>query len=90
MGHIKIEELQAFVGIPVEVAILDDQGSERAPFVKKTIEKIEKCPDGTHVRIYFNELHFFAVPFGANVIENTSEWSAFDSISELLYTIRKV
>lgn len=90
MGHIKIEELQTFANSPVEVAIVDVSGNERAPFVNKTIKKIEVCPDGTHVRFYFNDFHFFAVPIGAETTENSSEWSAFDADSELRYTIRKV
>jgi hypothetical protein len=90
VGHIKIEELQSFVAVPVEVAILDEEGGERAPFVSKTVKKLELCPDQTHLRIYFDDFYFFAVPLHANVNQTENLWSAFDSDSELRYTIRKV
>ena len=56
---IKIEDLQSFCFEKVQVAILDKDGEDQAPFVSKTIQKLELCPDNTHLRIYFDR----SVPF---------------------------
>ncbi|NMD71990.1 hypothetical protein HHO41_16950 [Bacillus sp. DNRA2] len=90
MGHIKIEELRAFVSVPVEVAITDEKGSENAPFVKKIIKQVKLCPDQTHIRIYFDSIKFLAIPITAEVTQNEDDWSAYDLESALRYTIRKV
>ncbi|PLR83612.1 hypothetical protein CVD25_17315 [Bacillus canaveralius] len=89
MQHINLEELRRFVSVPVAVGIQDDQGDEKAPFIRKTIQKIEICPDETHLRIYFDSFHFFAVPLTANVIQTEQEWSAFDRESGLYYLLKK-
>ena len=62
MEPINIDELQRFVGATVEIAIEDKEGGDQAPVVKKTIKKIQFCPDQTHVRFYFDTIYFFAVP----------------------------
>jgi hypothetical protein len=85
-----IDTLQSFVSEPVDVAILDEQGEERAPFVRKTVQKLEICPDQTHLRIYFDKIHFFAVPLHSRITQTSNEWSALDHENELQYIIRKV
>lgn len=90
MGHIKIEELQGFISVPVEVAITDEEGPDKAPFVPKKIKQVMLCPDQTHLKIYFDSVKFFAIPLTAQVTQTKAEWSAYDSISALRYTIRKV
>jgi hypothetical protein len=87
---INIEELQGFVNTPVQVSIQDEQGQERAPFVKKTIKKIELCPDGTHVRFYFDHRNFFAVPTGSSVMQAYDGWKANNLESGLVYVIKRV
>ena len=57
--HIKIEDLQSFCLEKVQVAILDQDGEDQAPFVSKTIQKLELCPDNTHLRIYFDRQYLF-------------------------------
>jgi hypothetical protein len=88
--HINIEALNPFVLVPVEVAILDTQGGDQATFVKKTVKKLEICPDQTHLRIYFDDYYFFAIPLQSEVIQTNTEWSAIDPSSGLRYIIRKV
>ncbi len=37
-------------------------GRIKAPFVTKKIDKVEICPDMTHLRIYFDHLNFSLFP----------------------------
>ena len=89
VDHIKIEDIQSLISEKASVAILDDDGQDKAPFVSKTIVKVELCPDITHLRIYFDDINFFAVPLISNVTKNTNEWSAFDEKASLQYVIRR-
>jgi hypothetical protein len=84
-----MKDLQSFVSEKVMVAILDKDGEEQAPFVPKEIQKLELCPDHTHLRIYFDSRHFFAVPLTASVMFDENKWTAFDQQSELYYVIKK-
>ena len=68
------------------IQFLEDQ---RAPFVQKTIKKLQFCPDHTHLRIYFDEVNFFAIPLDATVTESVNEWTACDQHSGLNYTIKR-
>ncbi|CAH0180808.1 hypothetical protein SRABI134_01495 [Peribacillus sp. Bi134] len=87
--HIKIEDIQPLISEKASVAILDDDGQGKAPFVSKTIVKVKLCPDITHLRIYFDDINFFAVPLISNVTKNENEWSAFDENARLQYVIRR-
>lgn len=87
--HIKIEDIQPLISEKTSVAILDNDGQDKAPFVSKTIVKVELCPDITHLRIYFDDINFFAVPLISNVTKNENEWSAFDKNASLQYVIRR-
>lgn len=87
--QINVEDIQPLVSGKARVAILDDDGQDKAPFVSKTIVKVELCPDITHLRIYFDDINFFAVPLISNVTKNENEWSAFDENSGLHYIIRR-
>ena len=78
MDPIKIEDLQTYVLEKVQVAILDKDGEEQAPFISKTLQKVQDCPDNTHLRIYFDHRTFFAIPLTATVSRNENEWSAYD------------
>ena len=89
MEPINIDELQRFVGATVEIAIEDKEGGDQAPVVKKTIKKIQFCPDHTHVRFYFDTIYFLAVPLSSNVIESDAMFSAADPESGLTYTFQK-
>jgi hypothetical protein len=88
--RIKIEDLMHFIGSPVEIAIHDHEGSDQAPAVRKSIKKIQLCPDGTHIRFYFDDFYFLAVPLSSEIHQLEKEWSAFDTVSGLHYTVKKV
>ena len=90
MQPINLDELQRFVGVPVEIVIQDEQVRDQAPAVRKTVRKIQLCPDGTHIRYYFDHFYFLAVPLASDVSQTEKKWSAFDSESGLHYTIKKV
>lgn len=89
MEQIEWKALEPFVSKKAEVAILDQQQNDQAPFVKKTITKTGLCPDGTHLRIYFDDRYFFAVPLTAKVIQDEFEWIAYDQYAGLNYVIRR-
>jgi len=90
VGAIDIEELQRFTGSEVEVAVHDQQSKDQAPMVKKTIKKLQLCPDQTHVRFYFDDFYFLAVPLTSDVVETENTWNASDADSGLIYSIKKV
>ncbi|MEH7501917.1 hypothetical protein V7152_07695 [Neobacillus drentensis] len=90
MELIKLEDLNGLVGVSVEIAIQDAEGGDQAPSVKKTIKKVQFCPDGTHIRFYFDDFYFLAVPVSCRVSSSEGRWSAFDSKSGLTYTVKKV
>lgn len=85
----EIKTLESFILGNVEVSILDEDGEDKAPFVKKEIIKTELCPDRTHLRIYFDRLQFFAVPLTAEIAISDGIWSAFDQQAGLTYVIKK-
>jgi hypothetical protein len=87
---IKLEDLKNFVGVPVEIVIQDGDGGDQAPTVKKTVKKVQYCPDKTHLRLYFDDFYFLAVPLKSRVNQSEGHWSAFDSESGLTYTVKKV
>ncbi len=86
---IKKEDLNGFVLQNVQVAILDEEGNDKAPFVPKIIQKTGFCPDGTHLRIYFDHMNFFAVPLTSSVEATAKEWTAIDQAAGLKYVIKK-
>jgi hypothetical protein len=88
--HINIDELQRFVGETMEIAIEDDAGGDQAPMIKKTIKKIQLCPDHTHARFYFDSMNFLAVPLISNVTQSEFMFKACDLESGLTYTFQKV
>jgi hypothetical protein len=87
---INLEDVKHFTGCAVEIAIHDQEGSDQAPAVKKSIKKVQYCPDNTHIRFYFDDFYFLAVPRSSEVQQSEFAWSAFDSESGLHYTIKKV
>jgi hypothetical protein len=84
-----INGLASFVGGKIEVAIHDADTDMQPPWVEKQIKKLELCPDQTHLRIYFDEFYFFAVPLTSSISQSATDWSAFDSESGLFYLLRK-
>jgi hypothetical protein len=91
VGTINLEDVRArFAGTTVEITILDQEGGDQAPSVRKMIEKVQLCPDGTHLRFYFDKMYFLAVPLSGRVSEADHLWSAYDAESGLTYTVKKV
>lgn len=90
MVPINLDDLQRFAGFSVEIAIKDEQGGDQAAVVKKTVKKVQLCPDCTHVRFYFDNIYFLAVPLASGVVETETEWSAQDTDSGLTYIVKKV
>jgi hypothetical protein len=87
---INVDELQRFVGATVEIAIQDQEGGDQAPTVKRAIKKVQSCPDRTHLRFYFDDIYFLAVPLISNVNQSEDMFSASDLESGLTYTFKKV
>ncbi len=88
---INLEELKIYANQTVELSIQDYSAEEQtAPFIKKLLVKVGLCPDQTHVRIYFDDRNFFAIPRSCQVTVSEKEWVAFDEASKLYYVIRKV
>ncbi|ETI70596.1 hypothetical protein [Neobacillus vireti] len=90
MELIKVEDVKRFVGGTVEIVIHDAEGGDQAPAVRKTVKKVQLCPDSTHIRFYFDDFYFLAVPLSSRVSESDEQWSAFDPESGLTYTVKKV
>lgn len=90
MEPIKIDDVKRFVGVAVEIAIQDEEGGDQALSVRKTVKKVQLCPDGTHVRFYFDDFYFLAVPLASRVQQTETKWTAIDLESGLQYTIKKV
>lgn len=84
-----IKDVERFLGENIEVAIHDAETDMQPPWVEKKIKKLELCPEGTHLRIYFDTFYFFAVPLNSNICVSDVDWSAYDEESRLYYLIRK-
>ena len=90
MELINLEDVTQFDGVPVEIIIHDEEGGDQAPAVKKTVKKVQLCPDSTHIRFYFDNFNFLAVPRASRVTKTDELWSASDPESGLTYTVKKV
>ncbi|MCT2535899.1 hypothetical protein NC661_08255 [Aquibacillus koreensis] len=84
---IELQDLDTFKNAAVKVCIHGKQGEDQAPWQDKKVYKVELCPDQTHVRIYFDDHYFFAVPLHASVEQNENEWIAYDQDAKLYYAI---
>ncbi|NRG44132.1 hypothetical protein HRF87_05070 [Bacillus sp. CRN 9] len=85
----KMKDLLCFVLQKTKISIRDEAGDEQAPFISKIITKVDLCPDSTHIRIYFDQIHFLAVPLTSNITTGDNWWTAFDENSGLQYVLRK-
>jgi hypothetical protein len=87
---IKLADIEQFTGDPVDISIQDDQAGDQAGAIRKTIKKVQYCPDQTHIRFYFDDFYFLAVPLTSKVKQSDDVWAAMDADSGLTYTIKKV
>ncbi|MDP4163070.1 MAG: hypothetical protein Q8906_04165 [Bacillota bacterium] len=78
---------QQFDGRKAEISITDRMGSDQAPSVRKFIKKVQLCPDSTHIRFYFDDFYFLAVPLTAKTNQTETGWTALDTESGLTYTV---
>ncbi|MEH7116637.1 hypothetical protein V7128_04315 [Neobacillus vireti] len=90
MELINLEDVKQFIGNSVEIVIQNEEGGDQAAAVRKPIKKIQYCPDKTHIRFYFDDFYFFAVPAKSKVNWSNDIWSAYDADSELTYKLKKV
>lgn len=90
MEPINLEKMKRFAGFPAVIFIQDSEGGDQAPAVKKKVKKVQECPEGTHIRFYFDDFYFLAVPIKSEIRQTETEFSAFDTESGLHYTVKKV
>ncbi|WP_059172435.1 hypothetical protein [Bacillus sp. FJAT-27445] len=88
MEPINLKELKHFEGAHVELAIKDRDGGEQAPAIRKTIKYVLLCPDGTHIRFYFDKNKFLAVPITSEFGGSEQELTAYDAGSGLSYSVK--
>ncbi len=81
-------DLENCIGSSVKVCIHGEEGEDMAPWLDKKVKKLANCPDNTHLRIYFDNHYFFAVPFTSEVKQTETEWSAYDQKAGLYYVIK--
>ena len=89
MSLINREDVEPFISENVGVSIYDETWTDQSPLRSKKIEKVELCPNRTHLRIYFNQRSFFAIPRTAKVSITESTWIAFDNDSGLHYVLKR-
>jgi len=86
----KFLHLHEFVSFPIEVFIQDAEGGRHTnPSFERKLEKIQICPDQTHLRLYFDHMHFMAVPLNGQITAGLDEFQVYDEKNGLHYHIRK-
>ncbi|MFD1037757.1 hypothetical protein ACFQ3N_04945 [Virgibacillus byunsanensis] len=88
METVKAEDLNGLISSSVEVCIHGREDEDKAPWIKRKLNKVELCPDQTHLRIYFDKHFFIAVPLTSSVEKKENEWTAYDEKAKLYYVIR--
>jgi len=88
VDHIKDRNLKRFEGANVQLAIKDREGTDQAPAIRKAIKYVLMCPDGTHVRFYFDKNKFLAVPVTSEFGGSETELTAYDAGSGLSYKVK--
>ena len=89
MSLINREDVEPFISENVGVSIYDETWTDQSPFRSQKVHKVELCPNDTHLRIYFDQKRFFAVPRTSKVMVTESSWTAVDEESGLHYVIKK-
>ena len=84
------EALDAFINQTVEFKIYD--GADQVPPVpvQKLVYKIEYCPDKTHIRLFFDDFFFIAIPLASQFSIADGQIDAFDTENHLSYSIKKL
>jgi len=89
MPLLKIEDVMPFITENVGVTIYDESWEAQSPLRKEKISHVALCPNETHLRVYFNERNFFAIPRESKIIKTNKKWEAYDEISRLHYVIER-
>lgn len=89
MDVLNIDDLKSFISEDVGVTIYDQTWTDQSPLRSETVHKVEVCPQNSHIRIYFNEKKFFAVPKTSKVKITASSWTAVDEASGLHYVVKR-
>lgn len=89
MLEIQLEDLERFISENVGITIYDDSWADQSPLRSEKITNIALCPSETHIRVYFNDTHFFAIPRIAVVSATDTTWTAVDEAGGLHYVIQK-
>lgn len=85
---INIEDVESFISKDVGVTIYDSTWTDQSPLKTQKVHKVELCPSETHVRIFFDEKRFFAIPRTSHVEKTNTTWTATDEESGLHYVIK--
>lgn len=89
MALLMIEDVTPFARENVGVTIYDETWTAQSPLRSEKISHVSYCPNETHLRIYFNERNFFAIPREAKVTTRDNKWTAYDEVSRLHYVIER-
>ena len=89
MELIKIFKLEDFISVPIQLTIQGSGDEDKPTWIEKKIQSVKNCPDSTHVRLYFDNLHFIAFPKESEVEITTMTWSAHDKKGNLRYLVKK-
>lgn len=89
MSLLTIDDVRSFITQNVGITIYDQTWTDQSPLRSEKVSHVQLCPKETHLRVYFNERNFFAIPREAEVTKTKTKWSAFDEKSRLHYVIER-
>ncbi|MDC3417863.1 hypothetical protein [Aquibacillus salsiterrae] len=89
MHEVNQRDLAELVNKRVQVCIQGEDGEDKAPWIDRKIHQLSLCPDKTHLRIYFDQHFFVAVPLTSSVKQDDHGWIAYDKTTRLYYAIKK-
>jgi hypothetical protein len=61
----------------IQISIIDmadHAETEKAPVIRKVLNRVQACPDNTHVRLFFDQTSFLASQFVVIVSSMPSTW----------------
>lgn len=89
MALLAIEDVKSLIRENVGVTIYDESWTAQSPLREEKIHHVSLCPNKSHLRIYFNERNFFAIPREAKVKTRDNKWIAYDEKSRLHFVIER-
>jgi hypothetical protein len=88
--HLQRRLIDRLIEKLIQISIIDmadHPETEKTPVIRKVLNRVQACPDNTHVRLFFDQTSFLAIPFSCKSICNDSEFHAFDLEAGLHYHI---